>query len=431
MTLTLFDVIIALFNAVTSLATTDYFYSIFSKRNGRYNIHTFICLIAFFISPLIFGKSILNMIILFIIPFFVTFNYDFKIYNKILFTFIFVVVCCLSEILTQFIITSVINEDMNYIYENRVLFFFGAIFSKLLALIICLITGSFKKEILVGKFRFKWIPLYSLPLATYFTVYALFKASFLQGYNTFIMFLSFIALMLLVLSNLLVFKLVNNIHSSVVNEQRLEMAEDFVKQQEVQYNVLFNRSKEVYKIRHDNKNFLLGIMSELESGNSEKVHDLIKERLSEYTALDSNTVTGNSIVDTVLGFKFSQAEEKGIKIDFEHKNLISLKMSGVDFSILAGNALDNAIEASMLLAPEKRYIHLFMVIKDEHLLFTVTNNVIENTDVKRLQTTKSDTESHGFGIINMQSIAAKYNGDIVFECENNVFKTIVAVENGL
>lgn len=92
MTLTLYDVIIALFNAVTSLATADYFYSIFSKRNGRYNIHTFICLIGFFISPLIFGKSILNMIILFIIPFFVAFNYDFKIYNKILFTFIFVVV---------------------------------------------------------------------------------------------------------------------------------------------------------------------------------------------------------------------------------------------------------------------------------------------------------------------------------------------------
>ena len=53
----------------------------------------------------------------------------------------------------------------------------------------------------------------------------------------------------------------------------------------------------------------------------------------------------------------------------------------------------------------------------------------ENIDVSNLKTSKEDTSLHGYGILNMKAVAEKYNGEVVFECLDKVFKTIIAVDN--
>lgn len=46
-------------------------------------------------------------------------------------------------------------------------------------------------------------------------------------------------------------------------------------------------------------------------------------------------------------------------------------------------------------------------------------------DISNLISTKADSESHGYGILQMRSLAKKYNGDIFFDCNDEQFKTTI------
>lgn len=54
---------------------------------------------------------------------------------------------------------------------------------------------------------------------------------------------------------------------------------------------------------------------------------------------------------------------------------------------------------------------------------------IDNVNTERLVSTKTDEQSHGFGILSIQSIAQKYNGTVLFTCEDLVFVTRIFLQN--
>lgn len=70
-----------------------------------------------------------------------------------------------------------------------------------------------------------------------------------------------------------------------------------------------------------------------------------------------------------------------------------------------------------------------MLLKEQQLLITVKNNVKENLDVDHLETQKENKGAHGFGVPNMKEIVRKYGGEIVLICEDNVFKTVIIINN--
>ena len=135
-------------------------------------------------------------------------------------------------------------------------------------------------------------------------------------------------------------------------------------------------------------------------------------------------ITGNSYIDVVLSYKTVEAERKGIDIICKHNNVSNLKLTGVDISVLLGNALDNAIEASQKLVDNK-IISVIIANKNNYIWITVINNVEENVDVDNMITRKIQKEYHGIGIVTMKAIVEKYDGEIYFECENKQFKTII------
>jgi sensor histidine kinase YesM len=67
---------------------------------------------------------------------------------------------------------------------------------------------------------------------------------------------------------------------------------------------------------------------------------------------------------------------------------------------------------------------------NDNVYITVTNPVIGNIDIENMQTQKQNSASHGFGIISMRTIAEKYDGEIIFECENGVFRVTITLRNG-
>jgi len=238
-----------------------------------------------------------------------------------------------------------------------------------------------------------------------------------------------VSMILLIASNLFVFRIVDKMRRDAEYESRIEYATQLVKKQTEQYDALFRSGREVYKIQHDNKNFLLGAVSELKAGNNEKALAMLEERIESFSNRESGALTGNSIVDTVLNHKFSEARENGIKVEFEHKNAGEIKISGIDFAVLCGNAVDNAAEAVKSLSQEEKVIDVVIVVINDRINISIKNKVKENINALGLKTGKNNADKHGFGIINMKSIAAKYNGEVVLDCKDKVFSTVIMVDN--
>ena len=54
---------------------------------------------------------------------------------------------------------------------------------------------------------------------------------------------------------------------------------------------------------------------------------------------------------------------------------------------------------------------------------------MENVNVEELYSHKNDIRLHGFGIMNMKTIAEKYSGEVTLSCNDNEFTTLIFLKN--
>lgn len=94
-----------------------------------------------------------------------------------------------------------------------------------------------------------------------------------------------------------------------------------------------------------------------------------------------------------------------------------------DIYSLFGNALDNAIEASIPLPKEKRYVSLVISSKNSFVHISVQNFYEGELTLKDgLPTTKKeDKNNHGFGVKSMEILVSKYHGDLSIQGKNGIF----------
>jgi len=170
---------------------------------------------------------------------------------------------------------------------------------------------------------------------------------------------------------------------------------------------------------HDLKK-LLSILSDNKANVSDEEIAAISEELRRYDAI---VKTGNKAFDTILTEKSLYADKNGIKLTVLAETDSLKFMSDLDVYSLFGNILDNAIEATINLAEEKRLIGL-NVRAVNNLLYIHAENCYEgNLEFKNgsLVTTKKNTNEHGFGILSIKRIAEKYGGETTIYSEDGIF----------
>ena len=200
-----------------------------------------------------------------------------------------------------------------------------------------------------------------------------------------------------------------------------------IEQQQKQYQMMFEENEVIHKLRHDQKNFIIGLLSQIQNKDYDEMVNQLNAQLQELQAGSDQNICGNSVIDTIINYKISEAKKKNIKIDFHYKGLHNIQISGIDLAILLGNALDNAIEATeKIRETEKRIVELYIYLKSNQLVMIIENNVTQNVDVDHLQTEK--TGNHGYGVVNMKSVVNKYAGSLSFFCEDKVFKTVIVLK---
>jgi len=186
--------------------------------------------------------------------------------------------------------------------------------------------------------------------------------------------------------------------------------------------------QEVRRTRHDMKNNMI-YLKELLNTDAEKARKFLDEYIGQSEATDEISKSGNLAVDALINYKNMTAREKGITIHLESQIPAELPYESTDLSIILGNLLDNAIEATEKLEVEKD-IFVSLMYRKEKLLIKVRNPY--TGDIKKDRTgnyisEKKDRENHGIGLKSVRKVVEKYEGVMEIHTEDQIFEICVII----
>lgn len=177
---------------------------------------------------------------------------------------------------------------------------------------------------------------------------------------------------------------------------------------------------------HDLKHQIAGLRAEM---SEEKRMEWIDTMEKELQAFKPDIQTGNYILDRLLLSKLNICSDQNIKFTCVADGKQLSFMNVTDICNIFGNALDNAIENVALIEEEKRMIHM-KVFAQRALLYISFSNYCEHTvEIKNgfPITRKADKVNHGFGIKSIHYVVNKYNGNVSFGVENNIFEIKILI----
>lgn len=308
--------------------------------------------------------------------------------------------------------------------------FLGSLISKLLTLLLIVGLRGFLKNENIRNLPKKYnMALLLIPIGSMFVVYNIFSLSF--DVNNKHIRSSLTSSLLILLINIVIFKLYLKLSKenelqkyNTIYEQQLELCNRHMREKET-------IMMDFRNARHDMKQHFIVLIEMLDNNEIELATDYLRKLINMKILSNIGiSKTDNIVVDSLINAKYSAALKLGIKLEIDIHIPMQLPFESADLSILLGNILDNAIEASMLISKEKRCIKYFMKYENNMLIITVVNaftgKLLKNRN-GRIVTNKEDSERHGIGLESVRKVAEKYHGSVVIETRQETFiiKTIL------
>lgn len=187
-----------------------------------------------------------------------------------------------------------------------------------------------------------------------------------------------------------------------------------------QYQLAEQSQKETIKFRHDIKNILLGLKTELDAGKLTEGKDMLETLIEDFSSIKKVAHSGNTIIDSIINYKKRRADQERIPfyMDFQFPN--NIRLDTTSLSVILGNALDNAIEACSNVEEKERYVKIQFHYEYESLYIKIENpyyGTIRRDRKEQIISRKRDSNSHGIGLQSIREMVEKING--IFEISHN------------
>ena len=183
------------------------------------------------------------------------------------------------------------------------------------------------------------------------------------------------------------------------------------------------------KLYHDFHNHVEILHNYLTNGNSEKALAYIEDMRSPLLEITQNIFTGDEATDYLINSKTAFAGSKGIRVKTNIEFPRHTNIRSADMTAILGNLLDNAIEAADDASDDLRFITL-TIRRINDMIVIKTENGCANAPLiadGELQTTKDNSSQHGWGLKSVQTAAERYDGTVVTNYENNIFRAVVTL----
>lgn len=138
--------------------------------------------------------------------------------------------------------------------------------------------------------------------------------------------------------------------------------------------------------------------------------------------------SGNRVLDALLNEKKWQALERGIEFTTNIESIKKADINDYDLCVIAGNLLDNALEACSLIENLKKWIKVSATLRGDLFLMKVENSMegaVVKKDGKYMSSKKE--EGHGLGLQSTEEAVARYNGRLSLEPGRGMFSAIVTL----
>lgn len=217
---------------------------------------------------------------------------------------------------------------------------------------------------------------------------------------------------------------------NVIKQQNTQLDDlnDYNNQQKSYYELLLAKEEQTRKFRHDIENDLLELQYYLDSEDVDKTADKISLMLKDIHRIRKKVYTvGIDLVDVILNYYLVPIQEE-VKIQIK-SNLVqdSLPVPNADVTKVISNLLKNAIEATMYLPKDRRFISVEFVVGRSNMCIRIENTFdVSRKNLISEGTSKEDKKNHGFGIKKIEEIVETHKGKFSrWENNDHYFSEII------
>lgn len=212
---------------------------------------------------------------------------------------------------------------------------------------------------------------------------------------------------------------------SIMKDKTLKLQEDY-------YKKIIDNYSNIRKFKHDIKGHLAVVNELINSKNYDEANVYIGNMSEAITGKDIYN-TNNIYISSILNSFDQSFIDNKIEFDLSYYIISDLKMNSMDICSLFYNLILNAVEANLKIE-DKCFIKLYIANIKNNVLIKIVNPVDENFNldiIKENKTTKEDKENHGFGLITINNIISKYNGNIDYSIHDQYLIADITILNVL
>ncbi|MFT4146795.1 MAG: GHKL domain-containing protein [Mobilitalea sp.] len=250
-----------------------------------------------------------------------------------------------------------------------------------------------------------------------------YKKSMVQDLDFIILFVFVTVLTITIYAILIIIQLEKKSKQQMETKLKLQQ---FELEMQLKDDIIYMSDK-LRKLRHDMNNHFSIIKAFLFSKKYEDLEEYINSIYEDVELANELVLTSNKALSIMINTKKSIAKNKNI--EFSSMLLHSdINILDKDMCTLIGNLLDNAIEAAVN-SGGKKYIQLMIQRTEEGSIISCENSfsLKPNMSKGKFITRKENAGLHGLGVANITDIVNKYNGEVNFDYDDEVFHVRIII----
>lgn len=270
------------------------------------------------------------------------------------------------------------------------------------------------------------IPLLAM-MILYITMYVMILTNF---QSNIIILLSIICVSMIIIAGIVWFMIARINKDNEIKTKLLlsEQKANLYKQNIISSN---SQIETIKLLKHDMKNNISCIDALIEEENYDEAHNICHSLTNKYTSIGTIVNTENYLLNAVLNVEIEKAKSYGIPVKLSITNDLKMFKNSSDIISLIGNILDNAISYLSKNKVKNNEINFSTGYEGSYSVIKCRNNILDSVlfNNPSLKTDKKDKDNHGKGITIINSIAHKYNGDVIIKERNKEFIITVILDN--
>ena len=191
--------------------------------------------------------------------------------------------------------------------------------------------------------------------------------------------------------------------------------------------------EDFYREKHNLINELVVLKEGIERADDQRAIKNLNRIIKTCNAGERVLNSGNQTVDAIINFKYANAKEMGIAFELQVFIPEELPFDECDLGVVLGNALDNALEATKECKNHQKVVQIHIGIKKNALVAVIKNpyeHLLRTAKSGKLLSTKREGSRHGYGVSSISRVAEKYQGEALFEIQDDVFALMVTMNMG-